>query len=454
MTQYAFILAVPLALLTAAASAQDTITFDARATSHTFLGFGTQVWTGDLSVEPVLRDLNMRYVRVSAGHFSGTVDVDGWGDAEHDAAFATEPWEPHKQTWALCEKHDVDIIFNIFGAPENWVMDKPRKNSLNPEYYGHYTKRLAAALASLHQAGVKPLGIEIFNEQDGTWNCYVPPKGYAEIVRLLREELDQRGFRDLLIFGPGIAHIDTGDRERYIDALDQDTANMIGAWSIHGYQWDKRYNHDPAYGRESYCRGFDASLLEKDPDRKRPAFVTEFAPYKIYENEDDCIEEPGFAVRSVEDALSFLNSGANAILFWEAADMSWSPDRHHGLIRLDKTPRPVFRAFETVFQDLPANARILAAPEVKGDGASSPHVYGSAFLDDDTLHIALVSCADAPQSAIVRITGLDAALKLGRVRVFEKDAIVEGAVEAREDCAFRAEVPALGVVSVRLTRDE
>ena len=427
------------------ADAQPNIVFDVREPSHAFLGFGTQIWAGDLSVEPVLRDLKVRYVRIGLGHFGGRLEVNGWGDAEHEACFEGEPWGGHKETWALLKKYDIQAIYNVFGAPENWLVDKPRENTLNPDYYEHYAKRLAAALASMRQNDIRPMGIEIFNEQDGTWNCYVPPEGYKQIVKLLRHELDKRALQQLLIFGPGLAHIDTGNRDPWIEALDQEAADMIGAWSIHGYQWNKKQNQNPAYARQSYRRGFDRSLLKKDPDRRKPVFITEFAPYKRYENEDDAIELPDFPARAVEDALSFLNCGAGAVLFWEAADMSWSPDRHHGLIRLDKTPRPVFLAFQTMVEDLPVGAQILKAPDLAGG-----EVYASAFVKGKQVLVALVNGGDAPRIRRVRIAGARSAIAPVRVRVFANATIEDKTVEMIDSRTFSIQMPAQSVAAVLL----
>ncbi len=434
-------------LLSAAwcADAQPHITFDVREASHVFLGFGTQIWAGDLSVEPVLRDLKVRYVRIGLGHFGGRLEVDGWGDAEHEACFEDEPWKGHQETRALLERYDIQAIYNVFGAPENWLADKPREHTLNPDYYEHYAKRLAAALSSLHGNGIRPMGIEIFNEPDGTWNCYVPPEGYAQIVRLLRHELDKRGLQQLLIFGPGLAHIDTGNRDPWIEALDQETADMIGVWTIHGYQWDKKRNQDPAYARDSYRRGFDRSLLEKDPDRRKPAFITEFSPLKLYEDEDNAIDLPDFPARAVEDALSFLNSGAGAVLFWEAADMSWSPDRHHGLIRLDKTPRPVFLAFQTIVAEIPVGADILRAPDLAGG-----EVYASAFLKGEQVAVALVNGAETSRTRRVRIAGTRSAIAPVRVRMFEKETIEDKTIEITGTQTFSIELPARSVAAVVL----
>ena len=434
-----------LSLAALCAGAQPNITFDVSEPSHAFLGFGTQIWAGDLSVEPVLRDLNVRYVRIGLGHFSGRLEVDGWGDADHEACFEGEPWKGHKETWTLLKRYDIQAIYNVFGTPENWLIGKPRKNTLNPDYYEHYAKRLAAALASMHRNAIRPKGIEIFNEPDGTWNCYVPPEGYKQIVKLLRHELNKRELHQLLIFGPGLAHIDTGNKDPWIEALDQEAADMIGAWSIHGYQWNKTHNQDPAYARDSYQQGFDRSLLKKDPERRKPVFITEFAPYKLYENENDAIELPGFPARAVEDALSFLNCGAGAVLFWEAADMSWSPDRHHGLIRLDKTPRPVFLAFQTIVEDLPVGARILKAPDLAGGD-----VYASAFVKGKRVLVALVNNSEAPRTRSIRIAGLHSPITPVRVRVFENKTIEDKTVEMTDTRTFSIQIPAQGVAAILL----
>jgi O-glycosyl hydrolase len=385
------------------AVADPPLTFQLDRTSHRFSGLGAQVWAGDLSVEPVLRDLHLQFVRLCIDAFKSPIDVEGWGDQEYDRYFQKQQWLPYHKTWDLLQKYHIDIIANVFGAPANWKTDHPRKNSLDPKFYPHYAKRLAAALASLWTQGIRPIGIEMFNEPDGDWDCYVPPKGYNQLVKLLRAELDARGLQQLLIVGPGVAHIDTGNKEPWIDALDEQGARAVGIWSIHGYQWDHAKNQAPQFARDSFLAGFAASYANKADPTAKPVYITEYAPYGCFGKQEHAIDKPEFAARTVSDALSFLNCGANAVSFWQAADMPWARKHDDGLINLHKTPRPVYYALQSVFAHWPVGGQILRSSPQPADGIYGAAVYAAKT---QTVVISLANCTATARSQTVIITGM------------------------------------------------
>ena len=267
----------------------------------------------------------------------------------------------------------------------------------------------------MHNSKIAPVAIEIFNEPDGDWDCYVPPEAYDKIVEMLRKELDKRGMQEILIMGPGLAHIDTGTRVPWIDALSEESTSMLGAWSMHGYLWDVRKNQNPQYARNSYRNGFQSSLLKKDPQRSKQVFITEYSPTKVWPKDPDAIENFDFASRSAEDSLSFLNCGANSVLFWEAADMSWSPKRHHGLIRLNKTARPVYLALQSIFSNWPVQALIMSAPE-----QPDAEIYGAAVLSKEKriIAVSLVNSTKDLKKKTIRIAGCKS-LRMVQCTAFE-----------------------------------
>lgn len=429
------------------ALAQAELTFDINNTSHEFKGFGVQIWAGDVSVEPVLRDLHVKYARIDVDGFKKPFDVEGWTDKEYEQYYRDQNWQHHQKTAQLLKKYDIRMIANVFGAPANWKTDKPRKNSLDQKYYSHYAKRLAAALASMYNSNIKPVGIEIFNEPDGDWDCYVPPEGYDSIVRMLRKELDKRGLQELLIVGPGLAHIDTGKKEPWIDALTEEGDSAMGAWSIHGWQWDVMKNQNPRYARDSYLNGFKVALLKKDPEQSKQVFITEFSAAKVWPNDPDAYEKISFASRSVEDALSFLNCGANSVLFWEAADMNWSPHRHHGLIRLDKTARPVYLALQSIFANWPVDSLILTPPE-QPDG----DIYTASVLNRERriVAISLVNSTKDAKKKTIHIAG-PRSLKIVRCVSFENGKLAARELRLDATAQFTAALSANSTLTVVLS---
>lgn len=233
----------------AAGAVNAQLRFDLRDTAQPFGGFGTQIRPGDLSVESVIRDLNIQVVRMDIGKFKKKIDIEGWEDAEYDEYYARYKWTHHLKTAQMLKKYDVKIIINAFRALDAWTADAPRKHTLSPEFYAHYVKRIAAALASMKAKGIDLIGVEPFNEPDGDRDCYVAPAACNQLVVMLRAELDQRNLEEVMILGPGLAHIDTSPREPWITSLTTPGARAIGAWSAHGYHWDSAGSQDPVVCR-------------------------------------------------------------------------------------------------------------------------------------------------------------------------------------------------------------
>lgn len=350
---------------------QAELLFDVTKTTHQFTGLGTQIWASDMSVEPVLKDLNIKIVRMDIGKIPKNLDVSTWGDDEYAEFYAVKARiKHHLKSWDMLKKYGVSVVINPFSVSREWTIPQKEfagrkvvKNTLSPDFYPHYTKRLAAGIAAMHQEGIDIIGVEAFNEPDGTWDCYVPPEEYGTFVIMLRHELDKRGLTAVKIVGPGLAHIDTKLEEPWMHSLSQKAVDAIGVWSAHGYHWDVVANQQLHSIKDAFRDGLMADILVKDPDREKPVYITEFSPLKVWEDDGGAIETDEFATRAAVDALSFLNGGANSIFFWEAADMHWSKKRKHGLLRLDKSKRPIYYALQTIFEHWPVNSQLLQEPD-------------------------------------------------------------------------------------------
>lgn len=392
-----------LLLPSAPAGEEQPLVLNLHNTGQVFRGFGVQVWAGDLSVEPVLRDLRVAYVRIGLEPFpKAPPDVSGWTDADFARYAASHIPHGWLKSGALFAQQHVQIIANVFQVPDQWKTGALQHRSLDPRYHVVFAKFAAASLKQLHDAGVLVQGLEAFNEPDGDWNCIVPPAGYNAMLKVLRLELDRRGLQDLALVGPGRAHIDTAGHERWIEALDADAVRYLGAWSIHGYLWDAAHAAEPDFARLSYERGFGPAVAAKDPTQAKPVYITEFAPLAAFKLVKNAIEQPPFAALAVQHALAFYNCGAGVVSYWEAADMAWAPKDHNGLLRPDKTPRPVYFALKTVFAHWPPGARVVHLPPQPADD-----LYAAAVFDErnQTLTLSLVNCTATPRNKTVQLVG-------------------------------------------------
>jgi len=357
--------------------AQDPdLLIDVRAESHTFLGFGSQIWDFGPDTVRVCNDLNVRYVRVSST--SAAVQASAAG---------------------------LNVLLLRWSAPAEWL---DGDNELMTQYVDDYAVLWANTVADLAAGGRAPDYIELSNEPDGDWNTYISPGNYNTLVKLTRAELDARGLFDVGIVGPGLTHLDWNNHNStWIGALDAQAVASLAAWGTH--TWDDG----------SLCDGGASCIHENWPDfgdsadardPPLPKFITEFATKEntfhgvTYPQPDlfrdySATNSMPYAVRVYENALALLNHGAHVPFIWQATDQDWE-QKGWGLIDLAGNPKPVFYALQTWWPTVPVGASVIDV----GDQSASL-IYAGAFVKDDRLVIGLANDSAAACGKTLRVTG-------------------------------------------------
>ncbi len=357
--------------------AQDPdLLIDVRAESHTFLGFGAQIWDFGPDTVRVCNDLNVRYVRVSST--SAAVQASAAG---------------------------LNVLLLRWSAPAEWL---DGDNELMTQYVDDYAVLWANTVADLAAGGRAPDYIELSNEPDGDWNTYISPGNYNTLVKLTRAELDARGLFDVGIVGPGLTHLDWNNHNStWIGALDAQAVASLAAWGTH--TWDDG----------SLCDGGASCIHENWPDfgdsadardPTLPKFITEFATKEntfhgvTYPQPDlfrdySATNSMPYAVRVYENALALLNHGAHVPFIWQATDQDWE-QKGWGLIDLAGNPKPVFYALQTWWPTVPVGASVIDV----GDQSASL-IYAGAFVKDDRLVIGLANDSAAACGKTLRVTG-------------------------------------------------
>jgi len=386
------------------------VLIDTDRVSHTFSGLGAQVWAGDLNVQPLLSDLQMRYVRLEAfcnwASVSQTPPTDGLRssfDQYVSSNFGSARLSQMKQTMSMLTAGGIEPVFNQFHYPSAW---RTSTGVLRTSRHADVALLWGAQMAYLKTNGVEARYVELFNEPEGTWNCRVPPAQYNDVVKRVRAELDDRGLGDVQIVGPGLAYLNhDGQSAEWLGALDAQALEALGAFSTHA--WDETFAQGcgPEYLRQAGT-AFMAAVTAADPSRLKPVFVTEYmtanrmfhgtvylAPGSTYM--DSASETLPYAVRVAEHTLSLLNAGASVLFAWEAADQSWS-DSSWGLQRRSADAsgkRPVYYALRTLSHSIPAGARVLAVGPQDNGG-----IYLAAFRSGSEIILAAVNGTSASQT--------------------------------------------------------
>lgn len=367
------------------------------------MGLGAQIWSGDASVQPLLEALQMRYIRMEAfPNWAGITEdppADGLRssfDQYVSMYYGSARLTNLINTSAMLDQLGIQSVFIQFHYPSAW---RTASGTLRIENHQDVALLWGAQLVYLKSHGVQPDYIELFNEPEGTWNCRVPPEQYNDVLKRVRQELDDRGLDAVQIVGPGLAYLDhDGGGTLWVSALDETAIDSLGAFSTHA--WDESFSQGcgPELLREKWDP-FRTAVMAKDPVFQRPIFVTEYMTGNrtfhgvTYPNPGtsytySASDTIPFAVRVFEHTLSLLNGGTSVPILWEAADQSWS-DSGWGLQRRasdDSTKRPVFHAIK-VFTDLvsPGSGVLTAPPQDSND------IYCAGFRNENGIVLAAVN---------------------------------------------------------------
>lgn len=418
------------------------LTYDALDKSHTISGFGGQIWMGDSRAIRIAEDQGWSMVRMSIEDTKPDGSKPGLSKpnnlrAEYDTYWNQFNTERMKNLHTILASKGITPIYVQFGIDRKWLDNAEDKNFVG-SYVNELAEYWAAHVVWMKKNGVTPKYIELFNEPDyhdgdGNGNGYVKPSDYNSIVKAVRRILDERDCSATRIVGPGRAHFDVGAKDEWVDELDGEGIRAIDAWSIHSYEWgsgpgDSNISN-PQYVRHNW-KGFLNSVKAKDPSHSKPIFLTEHATKcRTFHNSTyDDNEKPNpdnfasnthyYGVRVFENALSFINMGANGIIVWEACDQGWQM-KSWGMEKLDGTKRPVYYAMKTLSTVVPAGASVLKSPPQAKSG-----IYAAAFTTDDQLIAAFANGTAESGNVTVNVNNASISFLKG-------EAMINGAIESK-----------------------
>ncbi len=275
-------------------------------------------------------------------------------------------------------RREIKVFWVMYQLPFNWLIGKQR-NRLSPAHHDDYLHMWLSQLSYYRSKGVVPYAIEMANEPDGWWNGRMTAADYHRLATRFRALLDQHGFRDVKIGGPGLSSLnlyhDNGD---WIADMPDDAFAALDFFTMHG--WDEVLH--PGAGL-NFMRGqwvpFKQATLKRDPNRTRRVILTEFSSEVTHFGGKgrhsprsralySAMESPAFALRVTANALMHLNHGVSVPMIWRLSDhvqdkTTW------GLIAAKprRYKRPAFFHLEKMIAPLQPGARIHPGPNQRRD---------------------------------------------------------------------------------------
>jgi hypothetical protein len=398
------------------------IEFDVTNVSHQFAGFGAQIWPGDMRVETIFTDLNMKYARMCPDGCSNPptdatqAQMDTYVDSEYNG---TNRGNNIIASLQMAENLDIQVILNMFGGPAAWL---GTGNRLKSENFDDFARLWASQVYFFKSRGLRINYIELANEPEGNWNIYIPGYDYNTVVKLVRQYLDSRGLTDVGIVGPGLAYLYHGPT--WISALDSGGIAALACWSTHA--WDEGWGNTdalPSFLDQRWQDYFGAAIDSVDPTHSKPVIVTEYATgvrtYNGVTYGDTFTETSQFAQRSYENSLTLVNNGANVLCYWEAANQSWqtSPPMY-GLLRTDSSLRVVYFALSTLAPHIPDGAMVISKTW------DDPLISAAGFIGNNHLVLAFANSTAGTVNRTVGITGMTS-FAITSAQAFESGAVVD-----------------------------
>jgi hypothetical protein len=335
------------------------VSFDCGA-SHSFGGFGLNVWPLAARMQPLLQladELVVKFVRSPVpadvrkfndpepAHFGSLVDRLEALVLARTRGSVSEAFSPYEQLRSL----GIDQMTASWGFPEAWRRTRP--GQATPD--GHiddlriddYGRLLAAQLAVLLRHKIRPQTMEPESELG---NRLTPPQ-YARLLKSFRHWQSQVASPPVPLAGPGT--VLTWNNAPYLQELIKQD-QRLDIVSTHAY--DALKTHQLA--------SLGSLRAAIPPGWKQPLYVTEYGiDADLWYRSPDAADTEPYAVRAAAQTLALLGSGANAVFYWQAQDPPWAKPPNWGLLSKEDRKRPAIGALRTIVRPLQVGDNIVSS---------------------------------------------------------------------------------------------
>ncbi|MGE3544872.1 MAG: hypothetical protein AB7L28_13115, partial [Kofleriaceae bacterium] len=402
-------------------TSEPQIVFDRNKPLGRVDGFGTSIWTGDNAVEKVIKELELDYVRMAVNPEwprlaqqppadTTRAVLDAYVEANFNGDFATRE-AGVKKTWAMASANNAKVVLVMFDPPSAWIRtDLIGQKILDGPHLDDFARLWGSVLEYLNKRGLRPVAVELMNEPNIPTNAMLSAGDYNILIKLARQELNQRGFTDVGIVGPGLNKMDYyGSGASYVNALDSYGLAGIAAWSTHA--WDApMFEAEVGLGylRERWAN-WSKSIHDRGAAGEKLVYLTEYgvvgtkfngASFSDPQTGGTASNSNQYAVRLFENTLLYILMGTNVPMIWQGADQNWSTHTW-GLLTSPATgskPRPMFHAMKTLLPAIPDGATALKVTQ------NDSVLTTAAFLKDNVL---VVAKANSTAKELTRTIALD-----------------------------------------------
>lgn len=391
---------------------------------HEFEGAGLHLFDADhrspitstLNLTSVLDILGLKHLRVPFGPNWDHVNIPA-PPACNDGTYTKDAQEMYnfvKQNFhsdfpdrlenakiisGIAEKRNIEIIFLNWRAFAIWLTDLTFRE-LKEEYVDDYACFVAQVVKFLTDEGVIIRYLEPTNEPSETHDTKIPPTRYNTFVKLLRAYLDVEGKTGVKILAPSMAYFDHDETCRiYIEALDREGVNAISVWALHA--WDPIFAPGAPEAdilRSAWPPCYRAIKEKEGSGPSKPIFITEYA----------CVNNSGNGICAVENMVTLLTLGANAVHYWYLREQSWDPDpANHERALLTETyaEKPTFMALRSVLPFISDDEIKVVETQVEGRITAAAFYKVSHATNERQVVVVLVNRFSESATTSITING-------------------------------------------------
>ena len=415
--------------------------------SHTFSGFGLNIWALASRAEPLLDladELRVKFVRWKMLPDTTSADV------PDDPSFATlVEWLERLVSAQGTDGERGFALFRLLGSsgigqipapwavPGKWQVGGPRppqdgkERLIQDTRVDDFGRLLAAMITVLERHDVRPYAVELLNE---------PPNKlfanhYAGVLRSFRSSERANGLHSTSVGGAG-AVFTWGNRPYLQEVAKQN--EKLDIISTHAY--DALKTHQLA----SVTPLADAIPSEW---KGRPIFVTEYGidPQLWYPQQSDAADTVPYAVRAAAQTLTLLGTGANVTFYWQAQDPPWATPPYWGLLSKEDKRRPAIDALRTIVRPLEVGDAIASSER------RDPPLPVMLAARPGKLVLEIANPDPEPQEYQVTLRNCSAApIAIAKTTAWPPDHTVQ--VQAPSAASLHITMPGQTVASIETTR--
>jgi O-glycosyl hydrolase len=233
--------------------------------------------------------------------------------------------EAYAGQWQMIRKLDhagARVVLGVWGGPDQFTDDGTRRGVLLASHYDDYVEYVVSVVDFLVGQQHLPIwAITIANEPDGGDGNQIPPDGLAYIAHQLALRLEPYGVE---LYGP-----DTTSADAALDYLPMLLADQVVSRHL-AFVGFHQYSGDPEVASVTNF------VHARRPDL--PVVVTEYTSFNFGDLDagQEAVSPLDFTLEVADTVLAHYRYGADAALYWDAADYlqpGHDAITHWGLLR-------------------------------------------------------------------------------------------------------------------------